>query len=85
MKSRPVRDEEVRSADPDAIVIAWCGVPPHKYRASVVERRPGWAGLGALERGRIYCVPEAYLGRPSPRLVDGHRALARIVAELEGA
>lgn len=84
VKSRPVSDEEVRAAEPDAIVIAWCGVPPHKYRTSVVERRPGWAGLGAIERGRIYRVPEAYLGRPGPRLVDGHRALAAIVAELAG-
>lgn len=82
VKSRPVRDDEVRAADPDAIVIAWCGVPTRKYRPSVVERRPGWAGLRAIARGRIHCVPEAYLGRPSPRLVDGHRALAAIVAEL---
>ncbi len=82
MKSRPVRDDEVREARPDAVVIAWCGVRAEKYRPAVVARRAGWAGLAALERGRIYCVSEAYLGRPSPRLLDGFRALSAIVAEI---
>jgi len=82
VKSRPVSDEEVRAADPEAVVIAWCGVRPEKYRPEVVRRRSGWSATRALREDRVYCVPEAFLGRPSPRLVDGFHALSRIVHEL---
>jgi len=79
VKSRPITDQEARLFDPDAVVIAWCGVPFEKYRPAIVRRRPAWKGLRALERGHVYTVPEAFLGRPGPRLVEGVRELRRIV------
>ena len=79
VKSRAISDEEARLFDPDAVVIAWCGVPFQKYRPEIVRRRPGWKGLRALEQGHVYPVPEAFLGRPGPRLVQGVRELRRIV------
>lgn len=79
VKSRPVTDDEVRALDPDAIVIAWCGVPFGKYRPDVVRRRAAWGGTRALVRDRIHCIPEAYLGRPGPRLALGTRALRAVV------
>lgn len=82
IKSRPLTDEEVRQLDPDAMVISWCGVEPEKYRPGVVTGNPAWQGLRFVEEGRVYCVPEAHLGRPAPRLVEGYRALAQIVGEL---
>jgi iron complex transport system substrate-binding protein len=81
VKSRPITDDEARALDPDAIVISWCGVRLEKYRPHIVQRRPGWQGMRALENGRIYCVPEAFLGRPGPRIADGVRAFRKIVAE----
>ncbi|MDQ3461170.1 MAG: ABC transporter substrate-binding protein [Deinococcota bacterium] len=78
-KSVPLSDEEVAQLDPDAIVLAWCGVDPAKYRPDVVYRKPAWQGLKAVTRGQIFCVPEAYLGRPGPRLTEGYRALRTIV------
>lgn len=81
VKSRPITDDEARSFDPDAVVISWCGVPPEKYRPDIVRRRAGWSHLHAVERDAIHCVPEAYLGRPGPRLVLGLRALRTIVHE----
>jgi len=81
LKSQPITDDEALELRPDAIVIAWCGVPFPKYRPDVVYRRPAWQSLPALERRRVYCVPEAFLGRPGPRLVEGHRALRRIVED----
>jgi iron complex transport system substrate-binding protein len=83
VKSRPLEDEEVRALAPDAFVIAWCGVRPEKYRPDVIYRNPAWAELPALRDQRVFCVPEAYLGRPGPRLVDGVRALREIVASMQ--
>lgn len=80
VKSRPVSDEEVAAADPDAVVICWCGVKPEKYRPEVVYERGGWSATAAVRRRQVHCIPEAFLGRPGPRLVDGLRALQRVVA-----
>jgi iron complex transport system substrate-binding protein len=81
VKSQPLSDDEVCELAPEAVVISWCGVRPEKYRPDVVYRRPRWRELPALRERRVYCVPEAYLGRPGPRLVEGFRALRNVVAE----
>lgn len=83
VKSEPITDAQAIEMDPDAVVISWCGVRPEKYRPDVVYRRPAWQSLRALRERRVYCVPEAYLGRPGPRLVDGCRAFRRIVADVQ--
>jgi iron complex transport system substrate-binding protein len=77
--SQPITDAEALELDPDAIVISWCGVRPEKYRPDVVYRRQGWRSLRALRERRVYCIPEAYLGRPGPRLVEGALSLGRVV------
>jgi iron complex transport system substrate-binding protein len=79
VKSQPLSDDEVCALAPDAVVISWCGVRPEKYRPDVVYRRARWRELPALRERRVYCVPEAYLGRPGPRLVEGFRALRAVV------
>ena len=84
-KSAEVGDDDARAAAPDAIVMSWCGVKEEKYRADVVARRPGWENVPAVKHGRIHPVTEAFLGRPGPRLVDGYRALARIVRDTASA
>lgn len=82
VESRPLTDQEVAEIAPDAFVLSWCGVEPHKVRPDVVRSNPAWQTLPAILEDRIYLVPEAWLGRPSPRLVDGYRALADIVQPL---
>ena len=79
VKSRPVSDEEIAEIAPDAIVISWCGVHPTKYRPEVVLEKEAWAEVPAVRNGHVFCVPEAFLGRPGPRLVDGVRALREVV------
>lgn len=79
VKSRPLENSEVRDIDPDAIVMSWCGVEPRKYRADVIYNKPEWSELQAVRNRRVYTIPEAYLGRPSPRLTSGSRALRSIV------
>ena len=84
VKSRPISDDELAFLNPDAIVVSWCGVKPEKVRPEVVARNPAWQRVEAVKRGQIYAVPEAYLGRPGPRLIYGYRALAEIVQKTEG-
>lgn len=68
------------AAAPDAIVMSWCGVKVDKYRSDVVLRRAGWEKVPAVRNAQIHAVSEEFLGRPGPRLVEGYRALRRIVA-----
>ncbi len=82
VKSTPLEDSEVSAIDPDAIVISWCGVKPEKYRPEVIYRNPAFADMKAIVRRQVFCVPEGYLGRPSPRLADGARAFREIVEKL---
>lgn len=80
--SRPLEDDEVAALDPDAVVVSWCGVDPAKYRLEVVLDNPAWQDLEFARHGRVFPVPEAFLGRPGPRLVEGHRRLRQIVEDL---
>ena len=75
--------EQARAFDPEAIVISWCGVPLDKYRPDVVLKRPEWQTVSAVRNGRVYCISEAALGRPGPRLIDGVRALRQVVSDIE--
>jgi iron complex transport system substrate-binding protein len=77
--SRPLTDAEVRELAPDVIVLSWCGVEPSKYRPDVVLGNPEWADVPAVRDGRVFCVPEAFMGRPGPRLVEGVEALRALV------
>ena len=84
VRSAPLRDEEVLDLRPDAVVIAWCGVPFHRYRTDVVTRRTAWATVPAIRNGQVHRVPEAFLGRPGPRLVDGYQALRDVIRSVRG-
>lgn len=81
--SRPLGDEEVAALAPDAIILSWCGIDPDKYRPDVVYRNPAFQDTPAIRNRNVFCVPEAYLGRPGPRLVDGIRALRGIVRSMK--
>lgn len=80
VKSRPLRDDEVAALAPDAVVLSWCGVAPEKVRDDVVYANPAWRELPFVARRRVFMVPEALLGRPSPRLLEGLAALGEVVA-----
>jgi len=82
VKSEPLDDAAVAALDPDAIIIAWCGVKPEKYRPEVIYRNPAFAGMRALRQRCVYCIAEGHLGRPSPRLIDGYRDLCRVLDEI---
>lgn len=85
VQSAPLTDAQVLAMRPDAVVVCWCGVPFHRYRRDVVERREAWRDLPALRRGQVHLVPEAFLGRPGPRLVQGFEALKAVVQAARSA
>lgn len=85
VKSRPMTDDEVLDAAPDAMIISWCGVKTEKYRPEVIYRNERWQALPAIKERRVFCVPEAFLGRPSPRLLDGYKALRQIIEALRSS
>ncbi len=85
VKSRPMTDEEVAEAAPDAVVLSWCGVHPAKYRPDVVLRNPAWQELAFVRENRVFCVGEPFMGRPGPRLVEGVRAVREVVAAVAAA
>lgn len=80
-ESRPLENADAAALAPDAIILSWCGVPYEKYREDVVFQRECFGETPAVRRGLVRKVPEAYLGRPGPRLVDGLKALRAIVEE----
>jgi iron complex transport system substrate-binding protein len=85
VESEPLTDEDAAALEPDAVVVSWCGVPFEKYRPDVVKRRVAFAGTRAVEGDHVYCIAEAYLGRPGPRLVDGLSALREVVVACANA
>ncbi len=81
-KSKPLEDHEILTFNPDAIVISWCGVSLEKYRPDVIYRNESWQSVQAIKNQQVHCITEAFLGRPSPRLVNGFKQLKGIVSLL---
>jgi iron complex transport system substrate-binding protein len=79
--SRSLEPDELAALAPEAIVLSWCGIEPGKVRPEVVRADRRLAATPAVRDGRVAVVPEAFLGRPGPRLVEGYRLLCDIVRE----
>ncbi len=79
-QSAEVPPEAVAQADPDVIIVAWCGVPFDKLNVGRVLRREGLERVSAVRHGRVHAVDESLLGRPGPRVVEGVEAIAQAIA-----
>ena len=75
---RAVRDEAVRRARPDVVILGWaaCGL---RVDARKVLARPGWAKLPAVRNGRVFVISDEALNTPGPPLADGMELLAKII------
>jgi iron complex transport system substrate-binding protein len=74
--------EALRAADPDAIVIAPCGLGLARIRADykALAKLPGWDALRAVKAKRVYFADgHQYFNRPGPRLVETLEILAEIL------
>jgi len=66
---------KVVNAEPDVMIMAWCGAGDRVPLAKVVEQRD-WSRSGAATKRSIYCLPDEFLNTPAPTLVEGLHALA---------
>ena len=70
--------EEVAAADPEIIVMSWCGAGDRVPLERVITQR-GWSSLRAVQAGRVFCIPDEFLNTPATPLLDGLRALAWVM------
>ncbi len=78
--SREVTAEEVDRADPDLIILNWCGAGD-RAEVTSVTKRPGWGHIQAVREGRVYVIHDSLLNRPGPRLVDGVDHIRRVLRD----
>jgi len=71
--------DEIAAADPEVMLLAWCGAGDRVPLERVVAQR-GWERLRAVRERRMYCVPDEYLNTPAiPSLMDGLACVAAAV------
>jgi iron complex transport system substrate-binding protein len=70
--------EVIAAADPDVVVMAWCGAGMRVPLERTVEKR-GWQHLHAVGERRFFCITEELLNTPAPSLIGGLRALASVI------
>jgi len=74
--------DQLRTADPDVIVVVPCGFDLLRTRSEMpaLTAKPDWAELRAVRTGRVYVGDgNAYFNRPGPRLVDSMEMLAHVI------
>ncbi len=74
--------EDLLAADPDVIILTPCGYTLQRTLEDVplLEARPGWASLRAVQSGRVFAIDgNQYFNRSGPRLVDSAEILASLL------
>jgi iron complex transport system substrate-binding protein len=74
-----VTDEQVAESQPEVIVLAWTAVGD-QAKSEKVYKVAAWKDMPAVRNKRVYVVRDELLNTPGPPLVEGARALARILA-----
>jgi iron complex transport system substrate-binding protein len=67
--------DDVRKADPDVIIAAWCGAGDRVPLEKIVSER-NWEGTSAARSDRVFCIRDEYLNTPAPTLLQGLDAIA---------
>ncbi len=70
--------ETIAAADPEVVVMAWCGAGMRVPLERTVEKR-GWRHLQAVGAHRVFCINEELLNTPAPSLIGGLQALASVI------
>ena len=73
--------DQIVEADPDVLLVHPCGFDMARTleEMPLLERRPGWRGLKAVQRDCIFVADgNQYFNRPGPRIVESLEMLAEI-------
>ena len=73
---------ELRTADPDAIVVMPCGFDLARTRKELppLLEQPGFGALRAVQTGRVFLADgHQFMNRPGPRLVESLEILAELL------
>jgi iron complex transport system substrate-binding protein len=68
--------EQLVVDNPEVILL---GDSAYGVTVDSLKQRTGWAGLAAIQNGRVYPFDDNLASRPGPRLVDGLEALAEVL------
>jgi iron complex transport system substrate-binding protein len=74
--------EDLRSADPDVLVVTACGFDLERTALEMgpLLAHPDWPSLRAVSSGRVFLTDgNAYFNRSGPRLVDSLEILAEVL------
>lgn len=77
-RSREISLLELKTKNPELIVLSWCGFGEKSNVGEVAERK-GWNELGAVKSNSIFAIDDSLLNRPGPRLAQGMERLARLM------
>ena len=83
MPSRKMKFKEIKSANPDIIVIMPCGFDVKRTISeynNVLAENPDWNELKAVKENSVYAVDaNSYFSKPSLRTITGIEILAQII------
>ena len=83
MPSRKMKLEEIKSANPDIIVMMPCGFDVKRTISeynNVLAENPDWNELKAVKENNVYAVDaNSYFSKPSLRTITGIEILAQII------
>jgi iron complex transport system substrate-binding protein len=77
-----VSEEQVEAAKPDAIVLAWAATGDKPSTKKTYEVR-AWTNVPAIRKRQVYVVRDEWLNTPGPPLVQGARAIYKILRSLD--
>jgi len=75
-RDRVIDADEVVRRDPDIILASWCGKP---VDVPAIVARPGWAGITAVDHGRIHEIDGGDILSPGPSLMVGLRRIHELI------
>ncbi len=80
-----VEPNEVIEANPEIIILAWCGAGGKSNSKKVIERT-GWNQIDAVKSNRIFSLPDQYFNSPCQYLMTGLNMMAQVLhPEIFGA
>lgn len=76
VSERMISPEDVRQADPEIILVSWCGKPAD---FGSIASRPGWSRITAVRNQRLVEIPAEDILQPGFRLVYGYERIRTLL------